>query len=616
MTSNTISFNNFKAFGEKMQTFSKKPITLIYGPNSVGKSSLLHSQLYFEYLKNRGVNGLDLQKTNFAGDILDLDGFENFIHKHETDRTLKYTLTITDEKDIAKLLSQEYLEIKAFKDAGIFDMDKESIKEKLEYTEADEFLAMKDKLGYIRREKNPNFINDSEFNDLNKEADDMTITTKWIVYCHENNIDIKNLSPDDSVVQEFKKNYYKSIEKLKNSTNIIDQALLFTGKSNLDDILYTFEYYNYISSISTIKFELNIKVKNFKLEPELKYYINNELLFEMAELSTVNWRHNLLKQLEIKIEKYNERIANISSEVYLEKLQNDKKELPSHRKIFFPSTLLKSLFSMQKSLNIFNQNNANVIINDIQTSALVYLNNFDKERINQYFGPLRFYPQRWELWKKHEELKSQKNGLDTNSDNQTDSIKKIKQLETPLYRYFYISKLLYKTFFKSDLLYDLLNKFLPENRKLTSYGSSTSQKMWANLIDSKELQDKLNNWFTNDSKLNTQYSVEVRQSKVNYFILNRWFRKAFALQQELEDELIFIDKNTNTEVTPRDMGLGISQVMPIILSSLDSKNTNLFLEQPELHLHPKIQMELADEFIRNYKENGNEFMIEDRKSVV
>lgn len=48
-----IGFNNFKAFGPKMQYFTKKPITLIYGPNSVGKSSLIRALLFKEYLKTK-----------------------------------------------------------------------------------------------------------------------------------------------------------------------------------------------------------------------------------------------------------------------------------------------------------------------------------------------------------------------------------------------------------------------------------------------------------------------------------------------------------------------------------------------------------------------------------
>jgi AAA15 family ATPase/GTPase len=46
----TISFQNFKPFGIK-QTFTKKPLTLVYGPNSGGKSSFIEALLYFENIR-------------------------------------------------------------------------------------------------------------------------------------------------------------------------------------------------------------------------------------------------------------------------------------------------------------------------------------------------------------------------------------------------------------------------------------------------------------------------------------------------------------------------------------------------------------------------------------
>ncbi|WP_390886707.1 AAA family ATPase [Campylobacter showae] len=45
-----VGFNNFKAFGENLQKFSYKPITLVYGPNSSGKSSFLYAMFYREHL--------------------------------------------------------------------------------------------------------------------------------------------------------------------------------------------------------------------------------------------------------------------------------------------------------------------------------------------------------------------------------------------------------------------------------------------------------------------------------------------------------------------------------------------------------------------------------------
>jgi predicted ATPase len=77
-----------------------------------------------------------------------------------------------------------------------------------------------------------------------------------------------------------------------------------------------------------------------------------------------------------------------------------------------------------------------------------------------------------------------------------------------------------------------------------------------------------------------------------------------------EYELVFKDMRTGTNVNNMDIGLGITQVLPILAATNSDTETTIAIEQPELHLHPAIQAELADEFIRSYKENNNEFMIE------
>jgi len=73
--------------------------------------------------------------------------------------------------------------------------------------------------------------------------------------------------------------------------------------------------------------------------------------------------------------------------------------------------------------------------------------------------------------------------------------------------------------------------------------------------------------------------------------------------------ILLEDLRNNTFVTPTDVGFGIGQVLPIILESLVSKHKVLSVEQPEIHLHPKLQAHLADLFIDSIK-NNNQWIIE------
>jgi len=59
-----------------------------------------------------------------------------------------------------------------------------------------------------------------------------------------------------------------------------------------------------------------------------------------------------------------------------------------------------------------------------------------------------------------------------------------------------------------------------------------------------------------------------------------------------------------------DVGFGVSQVVPIVIAGLliDPSET-LILEQPEIHLHPKMQMKLAD-FILSVPFSGGKLIIE------
>jgi predicted ATPase len=61
---------------------------------------------------------------------------------------------------------------------------------------------------------------------------------------------------------------------------------------------------------------------------------------------------------------------------------------------------------------------------------------------------------------------------------------------------------------------------------------------------------------------------------------------------------LFNEHRKKEKATLADVGFGVSQILPILIEGLRIKSKqHLILEQPEIHLHPKLQMLLADFFI-------------------
>jgi predicted ATPase len=76
-------------------------------------------------------------------------------------------------------------------------------------------------------------------------------------------------------------------------------------------------------------------------------------------------------------------------------------------------------------------------------------------------------------------------------------------------------------------------------------------------------------------------------------------------------ELVLVDQRTNTVVSHRDVGIGISQVLPVLVSCYANEGQLLTIEQPEIHLHPALQAELGDVFINSaLGKQKNNFILE------
>lgn len=82
-------------------------------------------------------------------------------------------------------------------------------------------------------------------------------------------------------------------------------------------------------------------------------------------------------------------------------------------------------------------------------------------------------------------------------------------------------------------------------------------------------------------------------------------------ESETIRELALIDQRTGATVSHRDVGIGISQVLPVLVMAYGSNGKILAMEQPEIHLHPALQAELGDVFIESaLGQRKNTFILE------
>ena len=81
----SLELENFKGFAAR-QRIDFAPLTLLFGANSAGKSTILQALLYLHELIERGL--ADVDRTELGGNVVELGGFARLVHRHETDRTI------------------------------------------------------------------------------------------------------------------------------------------------------------------------------------------------------------------------------------------------------------------------------------------------------------------------------------------------------------------------------------------------------------------------------------------------------------------------------------------------------------------------------------------------
>jgi hypothetical protein len=87
--------------------------------------------------------------------------------------------------------------------------------------------------------------------------------------------------------------------------------------------------------------------------------------------------------------------------------------------------------------------------------------------------------------------------------------------------------------------------------------------------------------------------------------------KIFPAGRETRKEIALAALPSKIKVSLQDVGVGISQVLPVLMTAFGETESIVAIEQPEIHIHPALQAELADVFIESaLGENKNTFLLE------
>ena len=117
--------------------------------------------------------------------------------------------------------------------------------------------------------------------------------------------------------------------------------------------------------------------------------------------------------------------------------------------------------------------------------------------------------------------------------------------------------------------------------------------------------------------------------------VNKWFEKfeipyeldarPLSDQPEISGELITIvlalldrDRNkTGVVVTFADVGFGINQILPVIIEGVASpRGSTICVEQPEIHIHPRLQAHLADLMIDTVSKEEKQWIVETHSELL
>jgi hypothetical protein len=139
----------------------------------------------------------------------------------------------------------------------------------------------------------------------------------------------------------------------------------------------------------------------------------------------------------------------------------------------------------------------------------------------------------------------------------------------------------------------------PVGQGVVDYVGPAGEEMAAILHARPELVAEVNAWC---DRMGLGYRVRMLDPVSEEIVVTAGEFAVMALEDMRHDPPVL--------VSPRGVGFGVGQLLPIIVQSLLTRDGLVLVEQPEVHLHPRLQAEVGDLFVDTVRTGRAQLLVE------